>query len=314
MLNRKQTLTTLLISLSLGLSLFSSSSNSRSFRHYEKPGNPNDYNVEFVGSFARSDTEDSTVTADFSAISAEIYFDDINIRNKPLAYAAFLSRKTSLSLFYSKIETDDEAFGSVDTSEDSGKGIGLNYISPEDNYIFGFTYATGDSTENEDIKVADLSSKGIHIGKYINDRSIIKLSYLESTSESISDTFTQSVESTRDIATLSYETLLDQGGEQFIYLSASASQIKQEELGFKETNQAYSLGSEIVFNKTTSLIAAVEVNRGDDLAQEGYTLSAGGTHFFTTEFAVNVMGALFTPDDEFSQEVATVSISGILRF
>lgn len=314
LLNRKQTLTTLMISLSLGLSLFSSASNSRSFRHYEKPGNPNDYNVELVGSFSRFDSEDSTVTVDISAVSAEIYFDDIDTRGKPLAHAAFLNKKTSLSLFYSKADIDVETVGSVDNSEDSSKGIGLNYISPEDNYILGFTYASGDTSDNQGTNVADSNTKGINIGKYINDNSTIELSYLKQTTDSIGNTFFASEKSTVDIATLSYETLINLGSERFIYFSGSASQIEQEEPGFKATNQEYDLTSEVFFSKKASLSASVGINRGDDLFLEGHTLSAGGTYFITTEFAVNAMGSLFTPDYEFSQDVASVSISGILRF
>lgn len=314
MLNRKQTLTTLLISLSLGLTLFSSASNSRSSRHYEKPGNPNNYNVELVGSLGRSETELSTVVTDFSAVSAEIYFEDIDIRNKPLAYAGFLSKQTSLSLFYVKAETDVETFGSVSTSEDASKGIQLNYISPVDNYILGFTYSSGDISNSAGTNLAESDSAGINIGKYIDDQSIIEFSYLESTTKSISSIFTASVEITSDIATLSYETLINQGGERFIYLSASASQIKQDLLSFDTTSQAYSLTGEVVLNKTTSISATVGLVRGDELTQEGNFLSAGGTHFLTTEFAINVAGSLYIPDDEFSEETMDISISGIVRF
>lgn len=233
----------------IGLSLFSSVSNSRSFRHYEKPTNPNDYNVELVGSFSRFKTEDSTVTVDFSAVNADIYFDDIDIRGKPLAYAAFLSRKTSLSLFYSKADTDVETVGSVDTSEDSSKGIGFHYISPKDNYILGITYASGDTSDSPGTNVADSNAKAIHIGKYINDNSIIEFSYLKQTTDSIGNTFFASEKRTADTATLSYETLINLGSERFIYFSGSASQIKQEEPGLKATDQAYSLTSEVFFNK-----------------------------------------------------------------
>ena len=310
MLNRKLTVTALLV----GLSLFSSASNSRSSRHYDERSDPNKYNVELIGSYGQLETDDTTIKTKIAAVSAEIYFDEIDSTGRPLAFAAFLNKKTSLSLFYSKADTDFELNNTVETSEVTGTGIGFNYISEEDNYIFGLIYSSSDTTYNEDRDVAESSLVGINIGKYISDSSAIEFVYTQSTTDLIGNTFIANAETTTDVARLSYENLLDFGDEIFIYFAGSASQIKNDGFGDKETNQEYVLTGEVFFNTKTSLIVSGEINSGDDLFSEGRTISAGGTYFMTTKFAVNVILSQFVPDEEFLQDETSAFISAIARF
>ena len=310
MLNRKLTVTALLV----GLSLFSSASNSRSSRHYEERSYPNKYSVELIGSYGQLETDDTTIKTKIAAISAEIYFDEIDSTGKPLAFAAFLNKKTSLSLFYSKADTDFELNNTVETIEVTGTGIGFNYISEEDNYIFGLIYSSSDETDNEDRDVAESSLVGINIGKYISDSSAIEFVYTQSTTDLIGSTFSANENITTDVAKLSYENLLDVGDEIFIYFAGSASQIKNDGFGDKETNQEYVLASEVFFNTKASLILSGEINSGDDLFSEGRTISAGGTYFMTTKFAVNVILSQFVPDEEFLQDETSAFINVIARF
>ena len=310
MLNRKLTVTALLV----GLSLFSSASNSRSSRHYDERSDPDKYTVELIGSYGQLETDDNTIKTKIAAISAEIYFDEIDSRGKPLAFAAFLNKKTSLSLFYSRADTDFELNNTVETSEVTGAGIGFNYISEEDNYIFGLIYSGSDETDNEARDVAESSLVSINIGKYITDSSAIEFVYTQSTTDLIGNTFIANEETTTDVARLSYENLLDFGDEIFIYFAGSASQIKNDGFGVKETNQEYVLTSEVFFNTKTSLIVSGEINSGDDLFSEGRTISAGGTYFLTTKFAVNVILSQFVPDEEFLQEETSAFINVIARF
>lgn len=310
MLNHKLTVTVLLV----GLTLFSSASNSRSYKYYDESNDPDIYNVELIGSYGQLETDDTTIKSKIAGVSAEIYFDDIDTRGKPLAYAAFLNKKSSLSFFYSKADTDVEIFNVVNTTEDTNAGIGFNYISEEDNYILGFIYASGDTTDNEDTDVAESSLKSVNIGKYINDSSAIEFVYTQTTTNFIGTTSVSNNEITTDTATLSYENLLDFGGDKFLFFDVSASQIKNEGLGEKETNQEYVLMTEVFFNKETSLFASAEINSGDDLFSEGRTISAGGTYFITTKFAVNVILSQFTSDEELVQDETSAFISGIARF
>lgn len=310
LLNRKLTVTALLV----GLSLFSSASNSRSLRHYEERSDPNKYSVELIGSYGQIETDDKTIKTKIAAISAEIYFDEIDSSGKPLAFAAFLNKKTSLSLFYSKADTDFEITNIVDTTEDTNAGIGFNYISEQDNYILGFIYSSGDTTDNEDTDVAESNSKSINIGKYINDSSAIEFIYTQFTTDFIGTASIANDKITTDVAKLSYENLLDFDDEIFIYFAGSASQIKNDGFGVKETNQEYALTAEVFFNTNASLFASAEINNGDDLFSEGRTISAGGTYFMTTKFAVNVILSQFVPDEEFAQDETSAFISAIARF
>lgn len=311
MLNRKQTVAALLV----GLFLFSSASNSRSFRHHEERNDPDTYSVELIGSYGIFETEDATIKAKIAAVSAEIYFDEIDSRGKPLAFAAFLDKKSSLSLFYSKADTDIEVNNTVDTSEEmTAVGIGFNYISEEDNYILGLIYASSDITDNENTDLAESSLTSINIGKYISDSSVIEFVYTQSSTDLIGSAPSVNEKTTTDIAELSYENLLDFDGDRFIYFAVSASQIKFDGFGVKETNQEYALTTEVFFNKNASLFASGEFNSGDDLLSKGRTVSAGGTYFMTTKFAVNVILSQFSPDEEFVQDETSAFISGIARF
>lgn len=310
MLKRNYTITAVLV----GLFLFSSTSHSRSSRHYEEPNDPDKYNVELTGTLGQIESEDSTIETTFSVISAEIFFDEVDSLGKPLVYAAFLDKKTSLTLFQTNADTDIKVPGFLDsTQEDTRKGITLNYISEEDNYILGFTFSSGDTTA-DDIDVAETDSKGINIGKYITDSSSIELSYTQHTTEFISTIAIASNETTTDIAKITYRNLLDFGSDKYIYFSGSASQIKQEASGVEATNQEFDLTTEVFFNDKASLIASVAINSGDDLFSEGKIISGGGTYFITPEYAVSVMGSIFTPDIDSSQEQTSAFISGIARF
>jgi hypothetical protein len=310
-LHQKLTVTVLLV----GLTIFSSASNSRSYRYYDERNDPDIYSVELIGSYGQIETGDSTTKTKVAVISAEIYFDDIDTRGKPLAYAAFLNKKSSLSFFYWKADTDIEIFNAVETIEDTNAGIGFNFISEEANYILGFNYASGDTSDNEDTDVAESDLLSVNIGKYIDDSSAIEFVYTQSTTDFIGTTFVSNNEITTDTATLSYENLLDFGGDKFLFFGISASQIKNDGLGgVEETNQEFELMAEVFFNQETSLFASAEINSGDDLSSEGRTISAGGTYFITTKFAVNVILSQFASDEELVEDETSAFISGIARF
>lgn len=310
MLNQKLAMTVLLA----GLILFSSACYSRSYRYHEEQSDPNIYNVELIGSYGQLETDDSIFKTKVARVSAELFIDYIDTHDKPLAYAAFLNKKSSISLFYSKADTDVEATIGVNNTENTDAGIGFNYISEEDNYILGFIYAGGDTTDNDGTDLAESNSISVNIGKYINDSSAIEFIYTQSTTDFIDTTLISSDEITTDIATLSYENLLDFRGDNYIFFGLSASQIKSDGFGVKETNQEYELFTEVFFNEAASLFASAEINSGDDLFAEGRTISAGGTYFITTKFAVNVILSQFTPDEELAEEETSGFISGIVRF
>ena len=307
--NRKLTVTVLIV----GLISFSSASNSRSSRYYEEQSDPDIYSVELIGSYGQLETDDSSIKSKIAGVSAEIFLEYIDTRGKPLAYAAFLNKKSSLSLFYSKADTDVEVIN-VETIEDTNVGIGFNYISEEENYILGFIYDSGDTTDNNGTDVAESRSISVNIGKYIDDSSAIEFIYTQSTTDFFSITSNSTFETTTDIATLSYENLLDLRSDNYIFFGVSASLIESDGFGVKETNQEYELLTEVLFTRAASLFASAEINTGDDLFSEGLTISAGGTYFITNKFAVNVLLSQFSPDEELAEDETSAFVSGIVRF
>lgn len=284
----------------LNLSLFSANSYAEQ-----------NYQTELSGSYQRSDADTSTDKT--TALSVEIYFLPVNTENKPLAQAAFLDKSSSVALAYIKHKTDLQN-SNINSIDIDGPQIEINYITETNAFILGVVYETLDFDTNNNLVTGDSKTTGITIGKYLNDSSAVKLSYISNDIEVRNTTSNQASSTDIDYYNLSYNTVQSLDATSYYRLSAGIELRKSESTSMKEDNHELAVLGEYYFNRMTSLGVAASFNSGDNVSQEGKILGIGATHFFIPQVALDIGVSRFIADDSQTEDTDSISVNIIARF
>ena len=297
MLYLKWTLSVTLLSLSL------LSANSHAEQSYQ---------VEITGGYEKEDADTSTDKS--TILGAEIYFLPVNIENKPLAEAAFLDKSSSVIIGYIKLKSDLQN-SSINSIDASGPLFAINYVTKTDAFILGAVYSTQDVEVDPNVITSDIKTTGIEIGKYLNDSSAIRFTYMNSDTEIRSTVSSLTANLDIDFYKLAYKTVQPLNATSYYLFSAGIELIKKNDSSsVKEDNNELSILGEYYFTRMTSLGAGASFNSGDDISDEGKTFGIGGTHFFTQQIALNIIWSTFIADDSQTEDTDSISIDVIARF
>ena len=270
------------------------------------------YQTELLVGYEKEDADTSTNKTTWAG--AEIYFSPVNTENKPLAQAAFLDKSSSAIVGYIKSETDLQN-STLDSSELSGPFISINYTTETNAFIFGATYYKLDGDTNPDLITTDNKIAGFSIGKYLNDSSAVKFSYISSDADYRSTTSSQTAIRDIDYYELSYNTVQSLNATSYYSFGIGFELIRRDSSNSdKEVNNEFEVSGEYYFTRMTSLGASALFNSGDDISYEGNTLAIGFTHFFVPQFALNIDLTTFNADDSQTEDTDSVSVVAIARF
>jgi len=251
------------------------------------------YNTELGINYSSMETNNgtgSTLTTPF----ARLYFNPVNTRDKPLAEAAFLDRTGSASIAllqgegrvkttYNQTQVIDSLglrFSIDGRQHDSDTTIQLLFIKYD-------SEAGSGSTKNyPDIEV---KSYGIGLGQYISNTQHIGFEYQNTTNNS---TLLDLESYTYRINTKMVRSL---GGDSAFNLMAGINRTSTEANNSKTTNTNYPIKADYYFNPAFSLGAGITVNRGDDLSDEGTTLSFNTGYFISPAIELAASIASFSP-------------------
>ena len=265
------------------------------------------YQTEIIGVYEKEDAD--TTTDKIIGLVAEIYFSPVSTDNKPLAQAAFLDKKSSVSVGYMNFKTDLQN-ASVDSIDLGGPIIGINYITETDAFILGAAYSKLDGDTNPDFLTIDSEIVSFTIGKYINDSTIVQASYTSGDAEYRNTASSQTSYLDLDYYELSYITVQSLGATNYYSFGIGFELISKEgSTSVKEDNNEFKVLGNYYFSRMTSLGVAAAFNSGDDVSDEGQTLAIGVTHFFTPQLALGISLAKFNADDINTEDTDSISLT-----
>ena len=269
------------------------------------------YQFEVEVGYTDSETDyDSSFWPEEDSDSVDVggtyYFSDVETNNGPLSVAAFLSRASNISAFYSDGETEVDAtqitfsgpapiggiFGygvpisgftyaipkyEIDTEEYFVSG---QYIHAESGWLIELLY--GYSEEDSDLGIdIEQDSYGIGIGKYIAKNTRLMLDYIHT--ETDIDTSIGNASTDSDIVNLGLFHVQELGNGTFYDASVDVAYLDSDD---GDDAQAYSVSTTYYFSPSVGVGVNLSHIDGDDIDTTSYGVS--GEWFITNNFAVSV--------------------------
>lgn len=250
-----------------------------------------------AGFFTSNQEDDTNFEVDTTIISITHYFNPVSTSNGPLAEAEFLGRASNA--YFALVTSFDlsDPTGSVDGD---GLILGGMYYVPETDFFIGLSLlrATIDFTPSEDV-----DDTIITVGAYLDKKSQISLEIASG------ETFGFDTSG----ISLGYKRLMNVG-EKDLNVEFGVANVKIDSVP-SETNTNVSLSGDIYFNRQFSIGAGFNSNSGDDLSQEGTTISFGARYFVTPAVSFELALDEFSVDDTASgEDASTLSFEVLGRF
>ena len=269
------------------------------------------YQFEVEVGYTDSETDyDSSFWPDEDSDSVDVggtyYFSDVETNKGPLSVAAFLSRVSNISAFYTDGETEVDAsqlifsgptiFGGL-----GGYGtptLGSNFLIPEyeidtEQYLVNGQYihsesgwlveaSYGYSEEDSDLGIdIEQDSYGIGVGKYIAKFTRLKLDYIHT--ETDIDTSTGGDSTDSDVVNLGLFHVQELGDGTFYDASVDVAYLDSDDW---DGAQAYSVSTTYYFSPSIGVGVNLSHIDGDDIDTTSYGVS--GEWFITNNFSVSL--------------------------
>jgi hypothetical protein len=204
---------------------------------------------------------------------------------------------------------------SINSIDANGPLFSINYVTKTDGFIIGAVYSTQDVEVDPDVITGDIKTTGIEVGKYLNDSSAIRFTYMNSDTEVRSNVSSLAASLDIDSYKLAFKTVQPLYNTSYYLFSAGVELInKNDSTSVKEDNNEFSIFGEYYFTSMTSLGVGALYNSGDDVSDEGLTLGIVGTHFLTQQIALEISFSKFNADDSQAEDIDSISADVIARF
>ena len=263
------------------------------------------YQSEFSGVYQKIDLEDTS--AEFSIISAKMFFSPVTTDNKPLEEAAFLNKSSSLTLKYQQLKYKADSF------EYSGPLVNINYITQANAFIVGAYFLKHDYDTGSELFTTDHKENGITVGKYLNSSTTVNFTYSKSKTESRLTGTDLAISFENDRYILSLKTIQSPDTNSFYSLGASF-ELSQYDSPINEDSRRLNLHGRYYFTRFTSLGASASFISSDNLAEEDKSLKIIATHFFSPKISFNAGFEKYFTDDNLAEDYDSVSFGIMARF
>lgn len=273
-----------------------------------------DSETDFDSSFSPDMDEDST------SFSGTYYFSDVETNKGPLSVAAFISRSSNISVFYSDGETEVDAtritfsgpapslFGSI--SSYGGSILDSTFVTPKyeidrEEYFINGQYIHAESgwlieasygyvEEDSDLGVdIEQDIYGIGVGKYIAQNTRLMLDYFHT--ETDIDFGVVDTSSDSELVNIGLFHVQELGDDTYYDASLDIAHIDPDD---GDNSQAYSASATYYFTSHIGLGIDVSHVDGDDVDTTSYGIS--GEWFITENFAINLSYARTDLDYSYS--------------
>ncbi|MDX2348875.1 MAG: porin [Porticoccus sp.] len=283
------------------------------------------YQFEVEIGYTDSETDnDSNFWPDEDSDSVDVggiyYFSDVETNKGPLSVAAFMSRTSNISAFYSDGETEVDAqditvsgsssffaaYGAsllgafsvvipeyeIDTEEYFVNG---QYIHAESGWLIEASY--GYSEEDSDLGIdIEQDSYGVGVGKYIAKNTRLMLDYVYTETDidvGVADTSTDS-----DVVNLGLFHVQELGSGTFYDASVDVAYLDSDD---GDDAQAYSVSTTYYFSPSVGVGVNLSHIDGDDIDTTSYGVS--GEWFITDNFSIDVSYLRSKVDDSESGSI-----------
>ena len=215
---------------------------------------------------------ESTQTSPF----ASFYFRPVNTHNKPLAEAAFLDRTGFTTIAFSQGE---------DRSDDT---LGLTLLLDIRSHDRDTTFQLGHSNLDSNGGNIEVKSYKIGLGHYISNNQHVGIEYNNTNNGSLNDLRSYNI----GIKTKTVRSLT---GDSAFKLIAGIKRMATQLDDINDTNMSYAFDADFYPNPSSNLGAGIEINRGDDIFEEGTTLSVKAGYFILPTIEITASFSRFLP-------------------
>lgn len=222
--------------------------------------------------FFRGETNidpDNNIT--LTGIGGVYYFESIDV-DGPLAESSFIAKASSINITFSKAEF---GFG-AQTLDGNGYGLSLRYLLPDSDFLLGGSYLN-QNVSGSGLAV-DISSVEFNIGAYIEDKTLVTVSYETRTFSIIGFPDTE----VREIG-VAVKKLIDN-----ISMELDIIRDNSDDGSVKEVNTSLGVSGDYYIDNTLSVGVGFENNSGDDVSSIGNTFSVGMTKFMNETVAFDL--------------------------
>ena len=268
------------------------------------------YQVELSASYLKEET--NTIDDKFEAnlLTAEIFFDKVETASHPFAEAAYLEHTSSLLVRY----VDSELATPSYDIDYASAGLEANYVVPDSLYILKALYSSLEADYKGGVNGSiDGDALGFGAGIYLTDNSSIVLSYLQLDYDFEIISFLASSNKATDID-IEYKRIqaLEDGRAYGFIASLMSSEF--ETATTSEINTIIDVAFDYYFNRSISVGAEIEINSGDDKAEEGNAVGINASMYLTPVFSVYASLNQFSADNVDGDDNDKVLLGASARF
>ena len=261
-----------------------------------------------VGGFHSQTDNDDDLEITTMAIAAQYFLKPVSTENAPYGEASFLNRQSS---FLGAFGTLDVDIFSV-SIDGTNLIVGFEFADPAQPITASILYNTSkadDTVFDTNIELT-LDVVQLELGYHIDRNSRITFQYVQSEAEIKIENDPDDFKAKADGYGLVYKNVMELAGDQFFNLEVGAVMVENDE---DDKNNEFSALGDYYFNRAASVRVGYAVNSGDDIFEEGSTLTLGANFFLQPNIAIGIEMQQFSADEDNNDE-DTVTIDFEARF
>ena len=268
----------------------------------------NSYQVEYTAGLSKY--KENTSKQEGIIIAVEMFLDKVETGSHPYAEAAFLEQASSLGIAYIDTEITTTSFD-IDFTD---RLLLASYVVPNSLFILQAGYAVSDGDIKNGVNgTSEADTIILGIGKYLNNHSALSLNYTQQ-DNSVTILPATFSDAKNTLISIDYKLIEEFPNGNAYNFEASITSAEFEFNAISETNTIIDFSGDYYYDQSTSVGVSIDLNTGDDKADEGKTLGVNISKYLTPVFALMVDYNKFSADNISGEDSDTVVISGTARF
>lgn len=269
------------------------------------------YRTELVLDHSRL-SNDGGYEQQLSGASAEIYFEPVNVKNHPLAEAAFLERVGSVFFLGGRGNADSPLL-SAETRRMYIAGI--SYAKAESPFVGAVVYSKGDWDYDTPDATWERDAYLLGTGWYVTPTGLVSLAWIHGDSEFGADGWPdRNWEDDTYSVGFKYVGKFASGAA---YNVESKLSVEENDMdGEKDSINVVALAGDYYLSRRLSLGGGIELSRGSDESREGNTYTATARWFITPRLSAEVETSWFivTRAEQKDENERSTDLTLALRF
>jgi hypothetical protein len=237
----------------------------------------------------------------------QMYTAPVSYTDGPRAEAAFLNRQPSLFLSYGTV--DFEIF--TESIDGTNLIAGFEYASQNTPFTLGVLYNQAEANETIFATEVEVTQDvlGFQLGYYLTNRSRLSAEYIQEENEILvgGSSFLQLEQDTYGV---SFKNVIYLENNRFLNINLGAAYIDNDA---DEQNTEFAVAADYYFDRAIRVGAGIGINSGDNVAEEGTTISVNINAFLSPLASIGFNFEQFSADEQDNDD-QTIAMNFAIRF